>query len=370
MLQTLRAYDTVTRQSKIRGVATGQETESTPPRGWLLLVYQLPTNPSNVRVGTWRRLQDVGAVGLKNSVYVLPNSPQAREDFEWIKTEIIAKKGQASVMVAETLDPATEQEIIAAFRRARQSEYEALRGDAEKLLKKWKSARSAAPVRQRTARVARLLRERWDELLTIDFFQAPGRDKAGAVLDELDRRLVPEHGPEQIISETKELLMAEKFHSKTWVTRPRPGIDRMSSAWLIRSFIDPKAKFAFASKAQEIAGAVAFDMYGVQFSHQGNRCTFETLATLFNIHDAAIGRIGQIVHNLDLKDELYQVPEEAVVGRLVEGLRQVHSDDGELLEKGMEMFEALYRSFKNSPPGTKSRGRRARKGSASYLGLA
>jgi len=339
-------------------------------REWLLLVYQLPTNPSNARVGTWRRLQDVGAVGLKNSAYVLPNSPQAREDFEWIKTEITAMKGLASVLLAETLDPATEQEIIAAFRQARQSEYESLRAEAEVLLKKLKRERNIAPVRHRTIRAARVLREQWDELLSIDFFQAPGRKEAGTLLEDLDRRLAREHDTPNTTSDKMESLMPEKFQSKTWVTRPRPGIDRMASAWMIRNFIDPKSKFAFANKPEEIAAALPFDMYGVQFSHQGNHCTFETLARLFNIRGAAIERIAQIVHNLDLKDELYQIPEEAVVGRLVEGLRQLHADDNELLEKGMEMFEALYRSFKNSPGGARTRGRRARKGSASYLGLA
>jgi hypothetical protein len=122
---------------------------------------------------------------------------------------------------------------------------------------------------------------------------------------------------------------------------------------------------------EEKPGAVPCDMYSVQFGHAGNRCTFETLARLFRIAGQAIERIGQIVHNLDLKDEQYQVPEEAVVGRLVEGLRQVHQDDHELLERGMEMFEALYRSFTNTPQRARSAAAgRGRKRGDSYLGLA
>ena len=165
--------------------------------------------------------------------------------------------------------------------------------------------------------------------------------------------------------------MTEKFQSKTWVTRPRPGIDRMASAWLIRSFIDPAAKFVFADKAEAKRDAVPFDMYGAGFSHEGNNCTFETLARKFRVAGPAIEHIGEIVHNLDLKDEKYQVPEDAVVGRLVEGLREVHADDGELLERGMEMFEALYRSFTSRPHQTRRmRGKRPSKASASFLGLA
>lgn len=370
MLQEKYAHDTVIQSRPTRQVSRRPPIPSPAHGGWLLLVYQLPVNPSNARVGTWRRLQDLGAVALKNSVYVLPNNPQTREDFEWIKTEIASRKGRASVLIAGTLDTATEQEIIAAFRGTRQAGYESVKREAEKLLKKLKSAPGISPVRQRAGRVSRALRERWEEIRAIDFYQAPGGRESAVILDEVDRRLARKRSTPTSISEVKELLMPEKFQSKTWVTRPRPGIDRMASAWLIRSFIDSKARFIFASKPEEIPAAVAFDMYGVQFSHQGDQCTFETLGRLFNIRGRAIERLAQIVHNLDLKDELYQVPEETVVGRLVEGLRQLHADDGVLLEKGMEMFEALYRSFEKTPQGAAKKGRRARKGSASYLGLA
>jgi hypothetical protein len=338
---------------------------------WLMLVHLLPATPSNVRVKTWRRLQSVGAVGLKNSVYVLPNSAQAREDFEWIKTEIVAMKGSANILVAETLDPATEQEIVAAFQRARATEYALLQRDAQDLLKKLRTARNVAAHRAQAARTARQLRERWSAVQTVDFFQAPAREESGAVLDLLERRLAGDRAGSKNISVEGGTLMKEEYTRKTWVTRPRPGIDRMASAWLIRRFIDSEAKFIFAPKAEEKPSAVPFDMYGVQFSHEGNRCTFETLARLFRVTGQAIERIGQIVHNLDLKDKQYQVPEEAVVGRLVEGLRQVYQDDQELLERGMDMFEALYRSFTSSPLRAKGASAgRGRKHGASYLGMA
>jgi hypothetical protein len=338
---------------------------------WLMLVHLLPATPSNVRVKTWRRLQSVGAVGLKNSVYVLPNSAQAREDFEWIKTEIIAMKGSANILIAETVDPATEQEIVAAFQRARGTEYASLLDEARSLLKNLKTGRNVAVQRAQATRTARQLRERWTALQAVDFFSAPEREECGAILDLLERKLTAGRAASKNVEAEGGTLMKEEFAGKTWVTRPRPGIDRMASAWLIRRFIDTKAKFAFAPKAEEKPGAVPFDMYGVKFGHEGNRCTFETLARLFRISGQVIERIGQIVHNLDLKDEQYQVPEEAVVGRLVEGLRQVHPDDHELLERGMEMFEALYRSFTNTPLRARAAAAgRGRKRGDSYLGLA
>lgn len=359
MLQSYSACDTVNR------LRTGG------PRGWLLLVYQLPGNPSNARVKTWRRLQNVGAVALKNSAYVLPNSPQTREDFEWIKAEIGAMKGEATLLLAENLDSVSEREIVASFLRSRRADYERLRHEAENLFRKVKLGRRASPLRRENARTARALRERLAALMAIDFFHAPGRRETAAILSRIERRLAGSEPTLKDAASEREALMAEKFQSKTWVTRPRPGIDRMASAWLIRSFIDPAAKFVFADKAEAQQEAVPFDMYGVGFSHEGNNCTFETLARKFRVAGLAIERIGEIVHNLDLKDEKYQVPEDAVVGRLVEGLREVHADDGELLERGMEMFEALYRSFTSRPHQTRRmRGKRPSKASASFLGLA
>ena len=340
------------------------------PHEWLLLVYQLPAKPSNIRVRTWRRLQQVGAVGLKNSAYVLPNSLQAKEDFEWIKTEIAAMKGQANVFLADHVDAATHQEIAAAFRTARQTDFRDIARDAKKVLSKVKRGCLATPVRQRLARALRTLRERWNEAASIDFCQAPGREEAGDLLEQMERHLAEVPMVSKSRLKSGESLRKEKFRSRTWFTRPRPGIDRMSSGWLIRKFIDSEATFAFAAKAEEMPDAVPFDMFGVELSHEGNACTFETLLKRFGLKGPALERISQIVHNLDLKDERYDVPEAIAVGRLVDGLRQIHTDDRELLEHGMEIFEALYRSLTNTPPSDKVRSRKvARKEPRSYLGL-
>lgn len=144
----------------------------------------------------------------------------------------------------------------------------------------------------------------------------------------------------------------------------------MSSAWLIRRFIDAEAKFAFAEKAEERGEAVPFDMFGVLFSHEGGSCTFETLVKRFGIVNPALERIGQIVHNLDLREDRFDVPEQAAVGRMVEGLRQMYAEDSKLLEQGMQFFEALYRSLVNTPPGKKAtRKRDGHKPARMFTGL-
>lgn len=341
--------------------------QSKPPQlahEWLLLVYRLPAKPSNIRVRTWRRLLQVGAVGLKNSAYVLPNTPEAKEDFEWIKAEIVALKGQANVFLADHLDPATQEEIASAFQTARQSDFQMIHRDAKRLLNAIKRRPATIPSRRKLQRSARALRERLNTIVSIDFFHASGRDEAIALLDQSEALLVKASAAAKAISKGGEKLMLEKFRSRTWVTRPRPGVDRMSSAWLIRRFVDPEAKFAFAEKPDGVPGGVPFDMFGVLFGHEGKSCTFETLLRRFSIGGSALVRIGQIVHNLDLKDEQSETPEAVAVGRLIEGLRQIHPDDHELLEHGMELFEALYRSLTNTPS-PKLR----RKGSASHIGL-
>ena len=136
-----------------------------------------------------------------------------------------------------------------------------------------------------------------------------------------------------------------------WVTLPRPGADRMASAWLIRRFVDPGATFGFAPRSSAVAaGAVAFDMFGVELSHRGDECTFETLRDRFGVRDDGVEHLARLVHDLDLKDGRYEAPAAATLGPLIEGLQLAESDDAVLLAHGMVLFEALYRSVARSSP--------------------
>jgi hypothetical protein len=241
--------------------------------GWLVFAHQLPAHPSNARVKIWRRMQQIGAVALKNAVYVLPNSEQAREDFEWLRTEVIALGGQASIFRASSLSQVDERHIIRQL-------------SASKL---------------------------------------PARTPAAAPKSDLNPR---------------------DFKDRQWVTRPRPGVDRFSSAWLIRRFIDANAVFVFASSPEKYREAVPFDMYqSGGFKHEGDKCTFEVLTGRFGIRDAAVRIIGEIVHDLDLKEDRFKSPYARTIGALVEGLRASIVEDGKLLDQGMTLFEALYQSL-------------------------
>ena len=305
---------------------------------WLLFVHQLPSTPSNLRVRTWRRLQQIGALPLKQALYVLPDTPAAREDFEWLKTEIEAAGGQASVYAADGVDSWSNDALVEEFRRTRQVSYQALARDAEQLLKR------LAPSRTKTAHRRNLaqLKERLASVERIDFFGSAGRDRVATMIQQLEARgSAPDKGDGRSHTAAR-----GEYRGRVWVTRPRPGVDRMASAWLIRRFIDAQAKFAFVpDRAATPAGAVPFDMFGVEFTHHADLCTFEVLCERFGLQEPPLSRIAAIVHDLDLKEDRYSPPEAPTMQLLIEGLRLTHDDDNTLLDAGRSLFESLYRSL-------------------------
>jgi hypothetical protein len=315
---------------------------------WLLFLMQLPTRPAAPRIKVWRRLQQIGSVALRGSVYVLPHTAAAREDFEWLRSEVHAAGGQASLLAARALTPDEDRAIVEAFQQARSADYEALAATARRA-----AAAPGAPApaaRREAERTLRTAQQELTRLEAIDFGGSPHHDAAAAAVAALAARLDPPGRRRPAMPQTERLAPAG-YRGRTWITRPRPGVDRMSSAWLIRRFIDPKAKFAFrAASPAASSRQIPFDMFGVEFGHAGGRCSFEVLAARFGIDEPAVTRLGQIVHDVDLKEDRYGRPESPVVHDLVEGLRRAHADDHVLLEHGMIMFGGLYESFRAAAP--------------------
>jgi hypothetical protein len=314
-------------------------------------VHQLPSHPSNLRVTTWRRLQQIGAVPLKQAVYVLPDTPDAREDFEWLKTEVNAAGGDASVFAGEdvNVDRAADSALVEEFRRSRQESYEQLARDAERAMKRAASARRPSGTRAPAlGRLLDIFRERLVAIERIDYFASAGRDRVLTRLRQIEERTgTPRRKP--AAADRSESGHTTAYQGRVWITRPRPGVDRMASAWLIRRFIDPQARFGFAADRDAVPQhALPFDMFGVEFSHQGDGCTFETLCSAFGIGGPAVSRIAGIVHDLDLKDGRFGAPECGTVGAMIEGLQLTHQDDDLLLAQGMAFFDSLYRSFEQS----------------------
>src|SRR5258708_15054889 len=237
---------------------------------WLLLAHQLPTRLSNARVKTWRRLQQLGAVPARNSVYVLPNTEQCREDFEWLRSEIVALGGEATVFAADAMSEGGAEDIVKSVQESRTRDCRALQKAINRLLATTRRKGRPTDHDQQFARAVRGLRTRFQALEAIDFFGASARDDAAKALAELERKLTP---PAQARSSTRSPSRGADFQGRRWVTRRRPGVDRIASAWLIRRFIDPTAVFAFVERPGP--SDVPFDMYSGGFGHRGAVCTFQ-----------------------------------------------------------------------------------------------
>lgn len=330
----------VTRTKRSPAASIAPAAQSAPEssrRRWLLLAHQLPATPSNLRVKTWRRLQDLGAVAVKQSIYVLPDSSESREDFEWLRVEIEGSGGEAVVFCANHLDAQAETALVEEFRRSRQAAYTELAAELQRVRPKSDRRRAQSHLRD----LARY-RQRFQAIERIDFFGSAGRDRVASLLAALESKRA---GTQDERSPAGGSDLGH-YNGRLWVTRPRPGVDRMSSAWLIRRFIDSTASFAFVTDAKNApTDAVPFDMYGTGFGHEGDRCTFETLVARFAINDRAVARLSEVVHDLDLKDGKYAAPEAVTIGAAIDGLQLSCGDDRQLLDQGIILFEAMYRSF-------------------------
>jgi hypothetical protein len=284
-----------------------------------------------------QRLAAVGAIAVKNAVYLLPHSPEALEDLQWIGQEIVAGGGDAHLIEGDFVDGVANESAVAQFREAREGEYTALAADAHAATK---AARSAAAVPELAAAHARLTR-RLEEIRRIDFFAAEGRAAAEEALAAIESRLKKDKK-----EEARMLNAHPELHGKTWVTRPGVKIDRMASAWFIRRFIDPKARFRFTDPAAaRHEGEVRFDMVGGDFTHEEDRCTFETLVRRVGLPDKGVKAIAEIVHDLDLKDAKYARPEAPGVRILLEGLMGRHAGDDERIERALGVFDDLHEAL-------------------------
>ncbi len=311
---------------------------------WLLLIHQLPPKPAYLRVKVWRRLQALGAVAIKNSVYVLPSSDEAREDFGWVLREIVKDGGEATLCEARLVEGLDDAEVRRAFHAARQSDYAAIAEDARKLGAR--VPRGVVPVARRTqleAEIARL-RRRLTDVAAIDFFGAPGREASEGRVRALEARLRPAtSAPAAVRPESLGAL-----RRRIWVTRKGIHVDRIASAWLIRRCVDPGARFKFVSAKGyvPVAKEIRFDMFEAEFTHEGEACTFEVLIARLGLGDRALVPIAEIVHDVDLKDAKFGRPETAGVDRLIAGIAMATDDDEARLARGTTVFDGLYEYFK------------------------
>jgi hypothetical protein len=308
---------------------------------WLTLLLSLPPTPSRHRVGVWRKLRRLGAVSLRGAAWILPETPETAERCQWLVQEVRAVRGEATLLRVDGVETMRDEEVAALFHRARDADYrEVIRGCREVL------ARLDRGGPGRRARVdplkARLdaLRRELDRVRAIDYLGAPLGPKAQALWETAARRLRAAQAPARAAGARRGRALPPR--GSTWVTRPRPHVDRIASAWLIKRFLDPAATFAFADAADAAAKGVPFDVLGAEFGHHGEDCTFETLLERFGVRDRRLAAIGEIVHEADLADGKFARPEAAGLDLTLRGLLATIDDDHDLLERGMTVFDGLY----------------------------
>lgn len=299
----------------------------TKGRPWLLFMFQLPSRNASQRVTVWRKLQKYGALAWRNSAYVLPNNTQNLERFEWLAKEVRKYRGEASILEVAKIEDTPDRQIIEQFNSARSREY-------DELLRSIRLAARARPGKGRGANLPRF-KQRLTEIAAIDAFGCRKRADVEAALEELSART-----KSSAKLPTASGVRRENYQGRTWMTRPRPEVDRVGSGWLIKHFIDPRAKFVFSPTPRP--GVVRFDMFEGEFTHVGDQCTFETLLKRFHIKDRQLRRIAEIVHDADLEDSKFGRNEGAAIELVLKGWANMDWPDERIMEHGFALFDALY----------------------------
>jgi hypothetical protein len=298
--------------------------------GWLLLLLSLPPRPSSLRVRAWRRLRVLGAVPLRNSAYLLPDSSDRYEQFQWLAQEIQRDGGEATLLRADRIENVKQPDVVRLFQEARNQDYAVLADRYRKLLKGRRPRLGEE--------LARLARE-MERIAEIDFFEAPGRREVERAREAVEQRTATGRARPAGAAPPLDL---DALKGRRWVTRPRPHVDRIASAWLIKRFVDPEAEFVFAPPDQIPGDAIPFDMAGVDFGHHGEDCTFETLLRRTGLRDRKLAILAEIVHEADLKDQKFAREEARGIDLALRGLLSAIKDDHEALAHGLTLFDGLY----------------------------
>lgn len=315
---------------------------------WLLLLHQIPPAPPYFRAKVLRRLNNLGALAIKNSAYLLPETNETKEDFEWIRSEIVSEGGEAWLFSVRTVIGQSDEVLRESFQGQRSENYKQLLESCLEL-----QGQLSQPNGQIEAAMPllRKLNRRLDEIRKIDYFHAPYREEVEEAVMKIEQTIesrlrgaAPAPVPKPV---------AEDLVGRTWVTRRGVKVDRIATAWLIRRFIDPQAKFIFADERSYVhrdtatrGDAIRFDMFDGEFSHEGALCTFEVLLQHVGLADPGLQAIAEAVHDIDLKDERYQRPETKGLAAMIDGIVAMRQEDEQRVEEGSRMIDAFYAAFR------------------------
>lgn len=315
-------------------------TSSASSVRWLLLMVSLPPSPSRHRVRVWRKLRALGAVALRPSVYLLPATPATTEQFQWLSQEIQTCGGSATLVHVEGIESHPDAKLIAMFQTARHTAYAPVIAACRELLGRLdRGGRTDGAARDGLDARLRRLRQDLDRLTAIDYFEAPEGREAQRLWETCRRRLEARARP---AARPEGAARDATPRGARWVTRERPHVDRVASAWCIKRFIDSDATFGFVREGEIPPDAIPFDMVGAPYGHEGEDCTLETLVRRFRLRDPRLRRIAEIVHDADLEDGKFARPEAAGLDLAVRSLLAVSKDDAEVLARGTDLFDGIY----------------------------
>jgi hypothetical protein len=301
---------------------------------FLLLIVSLPPSPSSLRVRVWRRLRALGAVALKRTVYLLPDTPDNYEQFQWLGQEVQRERGETILLRVDQVENMSREDLIRLFHEARDPEYRQLAARYRKLMQVLERKSAGARVDRDLAQI----QKEFEKVRELDFFGAPGRAEVERLREVIDMRKRPSEEP----TRPDKPKLDRALRGRQWVTRPRPQVDRLASAWLIKRFIDPEATFLFKAPTEFPPDAIPFDTPGAELSHHGNDCTFETLLKRAALRDRRLTHLAEIVHEADLRDGKFPRDEARGIDLAIRGFLAANSDDHDVLAHGLALFEGLY----------------------------
>jgi len=302
---------------------------------WVVFSYSLPSKLSSPRVSVWRQLKHVGAISPVSGAYILPADDACTETFGWLAQQVREAGGEALVMHVKEFQGLSDQALITLFHQARQENYATIdetltllaQGMAQPM-----DAQELPTVKDKLDRV----QQQYEAIARIDYFDSPEKTRLAAWLRRLRQTLQNQtRSPVEIAR-----AGIEAYRDKRWVTRPRPYVDRLACAWLIRRYVNPQANIRYgATPAQD---EIAFDTPNAQFSHRGDLCTFEVMLQILDLDDPVLQTVSEIIHEIDLSDRMYPRAEASGVGAVLRGWQLLELPDSEMEARAIALFEGLY----------------------------
>ncbi len=309
---------------------------------WLILIHQIPAKPTYLRAKTLRRLQQIGAIPIKQAVYVMPDTERNLEDLGWIAKEITDQSGEAVILNANLIEGLTDKQVVELFEKARRKDYERIIEEAQTLLDSYHADRSDSHLSDCKATLKKLTKL-FNKTVEIDFFPVPEQAKTETCLTEI----------ETIFNSTDtdviEMPVHKRFSKYTWVTGSNVYVDRIASAWFIKSFVDKDATFKFIKETHyhNKDKEIRYDMREAEYTHQGNMCTFEVLVQTFCPHDRGLKHIAKLIHDIDLKDDCFNLPETSGIHAVLDAIVATNKDDIDRIKQAGAIFDGLMINYKS-----------------------